>query len=114
MRLLVCGGRNYADWVKADRVLDPYFENHKARLIIIEGGAAGADRLARQWATRRGVHTATVNALWERNGQSGGPIRNKAMLLLRPDEVLAFPGGTGTEHMKRVARDAGIKVTEVT
>jgi hypothetical protein len=113
-RLLVCGGRDYADWVKANRILDPYLAQHGVKkLIVIEGGANGADRIARQWATRNGVHTATVNALWDRNGKSAGPIRNRAMLLLQPSEVLAFPGGTGTAHMIAQARAAGVPVTEV-
>jgi hypothetical protein len=31
----------------------------------------------------------------------------------RPDLVVAFPGGNGTHHMKRIARAAGIEVLEV-
>lgn len=113
-RLLVCGGRKYADWVKQSRIMDGYLEQiGYKKLIVIEGGATGADRQARQWATKNGVHTATVNGLWDLNGNSAGPIRNRAMLLLEPHEVLAFPGQTGTAHMVSIAKAAGIKVTEI-
>jgi predicted PP-loop superfamily ATPase len=30
-----------------------------------------------------------------------------------PSLVVAFPGGTGTAHMVRIAREAGVNVLEV-
>lgn len=113
-RLLVTGGRGYADWIKVSRYLDPYLARHgRKNLIVIEGGAPGADRMAEQWCTKNGVHYARVPGLWDINGNSAGPIRNKAMLLLVPHAVLAFPGNNGTAHMKQVAQAAGIPITEV-
>ena len=41
-------------------------------------------------------------------------MRNRSMLALNPDLVLAFPGGIGTANMVRIAREAGILVTEIT
>lgn len=60
MRLLVCGSRDYDDVNTLTAVLDGYFhqvdqesyENYDfVELMIIEGGAVGADRLAMEWAT---------------------------------------------------------------
>ena len=82
--------------------------------MVIEGGARGADRLARLWARARGIHVATVDALWDYYDNGAGPIRNQAMLQLRPDVVVAFPGGTGTADMVKRAKAAGIQVIEVT
>ncbi len=113
MKLLVCGGRFYGDAARVEAVLSAF---HAERLIdlVIEGGAHGADRLARVWAQRKGIHVATVEALWQVYGrQRAGPIRNAAMLILQPDVVLAFPGNNGTADMKNQARRRGIEVIEV-
>lgn len=114
MKLLVCGGRDYADAEALDHVLELAFEHHgwtAARVILIEGGARGADRLARQWATANGVHCATVPALWASHGKAAGHQRNAAMLeLLRPDYCIAFPGGAGTADMVRRCQAANVPV----
>ena len=82
---------------------------------IIEGGAKGADLAARNWALwRLGCHDTikitTVNADWDRFGSGAGPVRNGEMAKLKPDIVLACPGGAGTAHMVSVAKAAGLRV----
>jgi hypothetical protein len=37
-------------------------------------------------------------------------IRNNEMAKLRPDVVLATPGGNGTAHMVAIAKKAGLQV----
>lgn len=113
MRLLVTGGRGYDDRDAVYAALDPYLAQHGLSLIVIQGGATGADRLAKEWCKDRGVHYAQVDALWDNYSKSAGPMRNEAMLLLQPHEVLAFPGTVGTPHMKKIARFSDIPVVEV-
>lgn len=112
MKLLVCGGRDYDN---CDLVFSTLDRINKQRGIsmLIEGGANGADTLCRMWARNRGILCATVPAVWDKRGRAAGPIRNAAMLTLGPDGVLAFRGGSGTENMKQLARDAGVTVMEV-
>lgn len=112
MKLLVCGGRDYGNRELVFATMDR-IEKQRGIKIVIEGGANGADSLARDWARKRGVLCATVPAVWAKRGRAAGPIRNAAMLTLGPDGVLAFPGGNGTENMKQLARDAGVTVMEV-
>lgn len=81
--------------------------------ILIHGGAQGADVMAAEWAWKRHVHTAPVLALWGTHGKKAGPIRNRMMLLLQPDRVIAFPGGKGTRNMMEQARNAGIELFQV-
>lgn len=106
--VLVCGGRDYADEDRVREVLDEV-----CPLLVVEGGALGADRLARDWAANTGVHFATVPALWGSYARSAGYLRNAAMLHLKPDLVVAFPGGRGTADMVRQARKAGVEVLEI-
>lgn len=106
MRLLVCGGRNYADYARVCEVIKLL-----APTVIIHGAARGADSLAARWAHENSVTAEAYPAEWERDGRAAGPIRNKRMLTLgKPDCVLAFPGGRGTAHMVKIARAAGVKV----
>jgi predicted Rossmann-fold nucleotide-binding protein len=108
----VCGGRDYDDSTLVHKVLAMFHDNGGVSLVI-EGGAHGADALARQWAMSKKVHCATVPALWNSHGKAAGPLRNKAMLLLSPNQVIAFPGGRGTANMIELATQAGIPVLDV-
>jgi len=113
MRVLVCGGRNFDDQALLEAVLDRLHKVH-AFAVLIEGDARGADRMAGAWADAQGIARATFAADWEMLGAKAGPIRNQQMLDEgRPDLVVAFPGASGTDHMKRIARKAGIAVVEV-
>ena len=98
--ILVCGGRDYSDYSRVGEVLAEHVTQND---VLIEGGARGADTLARQWATENGVHVATVKALWDYYGKSAGFLRNDAMRKLKPDLVIAFPGGAGTAMMVDLA-----------
>lgn len=130
MRLVVFGGRDFWNRKLLFATLD---DVHKARPItcLIEGGASGTDRLARDWATARGVPFKTVEADWNnmdvkpcvprkrRDGSlynaAAGGIRNQLMIdQERPDAGLAFPGGSGTADMMRRMRAAGIEPQVIT
>lgn len=114
MRVLVCGGRDYGDITAVSSSLDALAKMHGA-LTIIEGGATGADAIARTWWKHHHKgELFTVRADWKRHGKAAGPIRNQMMLdRHKPDLVLAFPGGRGTADMVRRARAAGVPVKEV-
>jgi predicted Rossmann-fold nucleotide-binding protein len=108
--MLVCGGRDYKN-VSAVRHALTALHTKKGIALIIEGGAAGADRLAREWAEVNGIPVQTFEAEWERFGRRAGPLRNKRMLDEgRPDGVVAFPGGAGTANMIELANAHGVKV----
>lgn len=110
MNILVCGGREFSDYQLLEEVLNGY---GKSDLMIIHGGARGADKMAGNWAKCNGVHSAEVQALWDKYGKPAGYKRNSAMLMLKPDLVIAFSGGVGTKMMVDLATKAGIEVLEV-
>lgn len=110
IRLLVCGGCDYADAAAVGAALDRV---HRARgvAVLIHGAARGADSLAADWARRRGIPAEAYPADWGTHGKAAGPKRNARMLAEgRPDGVVAFPGGRGTADMCRQAKAAGVKV----
>ena len=108
MKAIVCGGRNYEDAKMVDFVLQLL-----GQVEIIEGGARGADQLARGWAEFQGIKHTTFHADWKGLGRSAGPERNRRMLAAGADLVVSFPGGSGTRHMVNIARKAGVPVLEV-
>lgn len=113
MIILVCGGRTYSDVRTVDSVLSRGINPGDPLTVVIQGGAPGADRLAKEWCHRNRVHCAQVDALWDAFKHSAGPRRNTVMLVLQPEIVIAFPGGKGTANMVAQARERGVRVLEV-
>jgi hypothetical protein len=107
LNILVCGGRDYSDRAHLKRVLNQLVGiEHDVTLIC--GMAPGADTLAHDWAIDRSFTVKPYYADWKTHGRKAGPIRNQEMLDKgRPDLVVAFPGGRGTDDMVRRAVDQG-------
>lgn len=89
--------------------------------LVIEGGnrpriqdgqLTGADRFAYMAAKQLGIPTCTAKANWRLHGKAAGPIRNRVMLDLKPDIVLAFclDSSRGTMDCVEEARRRGIPV----
>lgn len=106
-RVCICGGRNFNDKEFSFEILD----NLKDRnIIVVSGGATGADALGEQWAKLRDKQIEVFRADWKNNGRAAGPIRNQKMLDSGIDLLVAFPGGSGTAHMVRICKEAGVLV----
>lgn len=130
MRVLVCGGRDYADGRHLIAELDRLHEAMPFS-VVIEGDAPGADWMAGShppeqwvrgrfyadpgWAWVRRIPGEHYPADWDRHGKAAGPIRNRQMLDEgKPDLVIAFPGGRGTANMIEQAERAGVPVRRIT
>lgn len=110
MKILVCGGRDYNDQERCWSILDKAHSHYKFSCLI-EGGAKGADYLAKTWAQSRQVPIQSFPADWKRFGKRAGPIRNQQMIDEgSPDVVIAFPGGNGTQDMINRAKSNKIPV----
>ena len=128
-RLLVCGGRTFYNAAFVYLTLDKLHAQHQFR-DIIQGGAAGADALAKDWAkSHPEIVRWECKAAWldlshpdaviktrddgTRYDAKAGHRRNTRMLEWSPDLVVAFPGGDGTKDMIRQARAANVEVIEL-
>ena len=110
-KFLVCGGRDYNDYETLSATLKIFTDYGDT---IISGGARGADTLAIKYAKENGLQFERYNADWGLYGKSAGPIRNQRMIDEgKPDAIVAFPGGSGTEDMKQRAKKHGITIYEV-
>ena len=118
LRLLVCGSRTWTDGVLLARVVEQEVADHgqdRAGVVLIEGDASGADRLAGALAKARGWQLEIYPADWQRHGRAAGPRRNARMLRQgHPERVIAstddLAGSRGTADMVRRAHSAGLPV----
>lgn len=112
-KVLMFGARDWTDPVPIVEELKRLIEEHGvSNLLVIEGGADGADELAGRYATDWNIHTARVPALWKTRGRGAGPQRNAIMAALEPDEAIGFHenlfASKGTADMARRLDKAGI------
>lgn len=137
MKILVCGGRSFADLSTSEKKKDKKSiaqynfvmqELHKiteefskfykpddnwlpSDITIISGGARGVDSVAIDFAVVNWCPFVEFKADWKKHGKSAGPIRNQAMIDEgKPDLVVAFPGGAGTADMVHRAAKNNIPV----
>jgi hypothetical protein len=119
MRVLVCGAaprlrKNIPGWTDREAIKRE-LEKLPTYTVVIEGEALGADILGKEVALELGFEVDPYPAKWSRYGRGAGPIRNRQMLDKgKPDLVLAFhtniQASTGTKHMVKIAREAGVEV----
>lgn len=111
MRLLVCGGRNFSNYEFLETVLNEYYIKYGNSLVIISGGAKGADSMAEHFADTNNLEKHIIYADWAKYGKKAGHLRNQKMIDEgQPDEAVAMPGGPGTRDMINRCRLAGIKI----
>lgn len=116
MRVIVAGKRDFFDTDIVYKELEAVFKEIGMPDMVIEGGAAGVDTIARQWAEEHHIPLTEIPADWKLYGRSAGPVRNGWMAECAcedPDaHLVAFWDGRsrGTGNMIRVAKQRGIKI----
>jgi|TARA_Y100000310_G_scaffold146443_1_gene145775 hypothetical protein len=115
MKIIVCGGRDYGlTKGEVNYIRDELLKFHERNKVtwVATGGAKGVDTIARAWALSNGILIRNYFPDWKKYGRAAGPIRNREMLLdFKPDHVVVFPGGRGTEDMRHKAFVAEVDVT---
>jgi hypothetical protein len=114
IRVLVCGDRDWTDKEYMFSIMDAMHLSTEF-VLIIEGGARGADSMAGEWATERGIPLKVYPANWEKFRKAAGPIRNQQMLDEgKPELVVAFhsdiESSKGTKDMVKRAKKADLPV----
>ncbi|KKN66085.1 hypothetical protein LCGC14_0475630 [marine sediment metagenome] len=112
MRLAIVGSRDFTDYKRLKSWASILIRGvNPLEVIIISGGARGADSLARKFANLWDFPFEEYAAHWDELGKSAGFARNKEMAE-EADIVLAFWDGKspGTKHMI----DASIKLSKPT
>lgn len=105
-RLVVCGGRRYQDALfvrQTLRSLRPLF-------IATCEYPTGVDQLAKLYAMENGINYAGFPKPWKEGAYARVPRARVMLELVRPDLVVAFPGGPGTDQTVKLAMELGIEV----
>jgi hypothetical protein len=106
MRVLVCGGRDWEEEGFVEQTLNRILVARGPFDRLIHGNARGVDRVAGNWARKKGVLEWLFLPDWHRVEASHGHNRNQLMMAMgTPDLVIAFPGGIGTAKMIEQAKE---------
>lgn len=109
MKLLVAGSRNW-DLVPILNHWLFHWTNHQESVTLIEGGADGADYLARQFGLQKGWEIHTFLPHYDLHGKRATHVRNQEMVDQQPDLALIFwrDRSAGTKSTITKAFQAGI------
>lgn len=128
-KVIIAGSRTFTDYKLlceyCDKILKEKSKTHQ--IVIIEGGAKGADALGRDYAKQKGYEIETQKADWNdfsepcvikenaygKYNALAGHNRNEVMAK-KADALIAFNKGTsGTKDMISRAKKHGLLVREI-
>lgn len=112
--VIIAGGRDFNDYDMLDEKLNFYFQNvPMEKVLIIGGGAKGADKLGKDWAKENIIEYKTFHADWNKYGKAAGPKRNTEMAKIATHLIAFNTGGRGTADMLRQANDFKLKIRDI-
>lgn len=109
MRVAIVGSRGFTDHDIIRRAINHLEHVYQENLIIVSGGAMGADSIAEQVARELHIKTIIHYPDWKHFGKSAG-FRRNALIVDDSDIVIAFfadgPRSLGTMNTVQNARSA--------
>ena len=107
-RVVIAGCRDYNNYDEAKEFIDYCLSRIRKEneIIIVSGGARGADALGERYAKENGFKIERYPAHWEKYGKSAGPKRNEQMAKVA-DCVICFwdRKSLGTKSMIGFAKE---------
>ena len=101
-KIVIAGCRDYNNYDEAKTYIDFCLSNirRENNIVIVSGGACGADAIGERYAEENGFEIEKYPADWKTYGRSAGPKRNKQMAEVC-DYVICFWDGKskGTASM---------------
>ncbi len=114
MKLAIVGTRTFDDWAMFKRIMNTLTAKFDD-ILVVSGGAKGADKMAKNWAWENGYSCRIHHADWDKHGKAAGPIRNTELANdLEPgDRAIAWWDGRspGTRHaIEKIRKRPGVKL----
>lgn len=116
-RIVIAGSRSYNNYDEAKTYIDECLMsiNREYTIVIISGGAVGADALGERYATEHGLEFEKYHANWSKYGKKAGPIRNRQMAEICDIAVCFWDRKSrGTKSLidcvKKLGKDVYIKI----
>ena len=113
-RLLITGSRSWSDVAVIEREFEVVAEHEGANVMLVSGGAKGADTLCEQVAEKYGWVVERHLPDWS-VGKRAGFDRNKVMVDSGADFCLAFilDDSAGATQCSRIAKEAKIPTKRI-
>lgn len=115
-KIIIAGSRGFNNYEFLCNVVDAIIVDNYVddKIVIISGGARGADKLGEKYANEKEYELLVFPAEWDKFGKRAGYVRNEQMAL-NADVLVAFWDGTsrGTKHMIDLAKKNGLEVFEI-
>lgn len=109
-KVIVAGTKTFNNYELLKEKLDFYLRD-KYPVLIISGGAEGADKMGERYAQEHGHSIMIVNADWQQYGKAADPRRNELMAQKAEACIVFFDGQSrGTTNMIENARKYGLKL----
>lgn len=110
-RVIIAGSRTFTDYEKLEATMDELLRNQLPDVIVISGGAKGADELGERYAKAHDLNLIVYPARWREFGKAAGHIRNREMAGISRALVSFWDGQSpGTESMIEIAREKHLLV----
>jgi hypothetical protein len=87
MKVAVIGSRGFDDYELVKTALSPL-----TIILLVSGGAKGADSLGERYAKENNIETLIFKPDWEKHGKAAGMIRNTD-IVNNADTIIAFWDG---------------------
>jgi hypothetical protein len=114
VRILVTGDRHWRSPALTDEVVNRLLARYGPDLVIIHGGAPGADNAFAEACRALGIMAEPHLADWKGLGNIAGPVRNREMVKSGADMCIALhrtlSTSKATKDCVRQAMSAGIPV----
>ena len=115
-KVIIAGSRGFSNYKLLKEKCNEYLREKRKEynIIIISGGARGADTLGEKYAQDEGFSLEVFPANWNKFGKSAGFIRNEQMAEIA-DALIAFWDGKshGTKHMIEIMENIKLFVRVV-
>lgn len=112
-RVIIAGSRNFNDFELLEKKM-LFFLQNKKNVVVLCGGARGADELGRQFAEKHGFMIEMFPADWKKFGKRAGVVRNREMAQSASGCVVFWNGSSrGSANMIEEAKRAGVPLRVV-
>ena len=115
-KVIIAGSRSFSNYKLLKRVCNKFLRNKRKthNVIIVSGGARGADSLGEKYSDEEGFDLEVYPAQWDKYGKRAGFRRNEQMAEIA-DALIAFWDGKshGTKHMIDIMNNKNLEVRVV-
>jgi hypothetical protein len=115
MKLAIVGSRDFRDQALLDQTVDDFLIKQGCMpVLVVSGGARGADTLAEHWARKHKILLKIFKPDWKAKGKAAGILRNTD-IVNECTHMIAFPSdaGRGTQDSIKKALAQGKEVMTI-